>query len=123
MRSFRSSRPSWSRRLFTFAAAVRRIPGLYRALRHEYPISLGVFRALAGTMPEVVVVSADDPARLRASSVVLDLIAEETTLVLGGRAAQEAGSELAGAVLPADVVRAADSLGDLLPRTELVPAR
>ena len=35
----------------------RRIPGLYRALRHEYPISLGVFRALAGTMPEVVVVS------------------------------------------------------------------
>ena len=79
-------------------------------------------RAMRVHHPEVVVVSADDPARLRASSVVLDLIAEETTLVLGGRAAQEAGSELAGAVLPADVVRAADSLGDLLRRTDLVSA-
>ena len=35
----------------------RRVPGLYRALRHEYPISLGVFGALAGSKPEVVVVS------------------------------------------------------------------
>jgi glycosyltransferase involved in cell wall biosynthesis len=35
----------------------RRIPGLYRALRHEYPVSLGVFRSLAGSKPEVVVVS------------------------------------------------------------------
>jgi glycosyltransferase involved in cell wall biosynthesis len=35
----------------------RRIPGLYRALRHEYPVSLDVFRALAGSKPEAVVVS------------------------------------------------------------------
>jgi glycosyltransferase involved in cell wall biosynthesis len=35
----------------------RRIPGLYRALRHEYPVSLGVFDALAESRPEVVVVS------------------------------------------------------------------
>jgi glycosyltransferase involved in cell wall biosynthesis len=35
----------------------RRVPGLYRVLRHEYPISLGVFRALAASRPEVVVVS------------------------------------------------------------------
>ena len=35
----------------------RRVPGLYRALRHEYPISLGVFGALAASRPEVVVVS------------------------------------------------------------------
>ncbi|HET9289199.1 MAG TPA: glycosyltransferase [Gaiella sp.] len=34
-----------------------RVPGVYRALRHEYPISLGVFRALASSRPEVVVVS------------------------------------------------------------------
>ena len=32
-------------------------PGAPPCARHEYPISLGVFRALAGTMPEVVVVS------------------------------------------------------------------
>jgi glycosyltransferase involved in cell wall biosynthesis len=35
----------------------RRVPGLYRALRHEYPVSLGIFRALADSRPEVVVVS------------------------------------------------------------------
>ena len=35
----------------------RRVPGLYRALRHEYPVSLHVFRALAASTPEVVVVS------------------------------------------------------------------
>ena len=35
----------------------RRVPGLYRLLRHEYPISLGVFGALAASRPEVVVVS------------------------------------------------------------------
>jgi glycosyltransferase involved in cell wall biosynthesis len=35
----------------------RRVPGLYRALRHEYPVSLGIFRALAEAEPEVVVVS------------------------------------------------------------------
>ncbi len=35
----------------------RRVPGLYRALRHEYPVSLGIFRALAESEPEVVVVS------------------------------------------------------------------
>ena len=34
-----------------------RVPGLYRALRHEYPLSLGVFGALAESRPEVVVVS------------------------------------------------------------------
>ena len=35
----------------------RRVPGLYRALRHEYPVSLDVFGALAASRPEVVVVS------------------------------------------------------------------
>ena len=34
-----------------------RVPGVYRALRHDYPLSLGVFRALAASRPEVVVVS------------------------------------------------------------------
>jgi glycosyltransferase involved in cell wall biosynthesis len=34
-----------------------RVPGVYRALRHEYPLSLGVFRTLAQSRPEVVVVS------------------------------------------------------------------
>ncbi|MFK5633382.1 B12-binding domain-containing protein [Ornithinimicrobium sp. LYQ103] len=68
--------------------------------------------------PEVVVVSADSPARLRASSVVLDLIAGETTLALGGRAAEVAGAELSGVVLPADVVLAADRLKELLPPAE-----
>ena len=35
----------------------RRVPGLYRALRHEYPVTFGIFRALADAHPEVVVVS------------------------------------------------------------------
>jgi glycosyltransferase involved in cell wall biosynthesis len=35
----------------------RRIPGAYRVLRHEYPVSPRVFRALAASDPEVVVVS------------------------------------------------------------------
>jgi glycosyltransferase involved in cell wall biosynthesis len=35
----------------------RRIPGAYRVLRHEYPLSLGIFGALAASQPEVVVVS------------------------------------------------------------------
>ena len=34
-----------------------RVPGLYRALRHEYPLSLGVFRALRAARPELVVAS------------------------------------------------------------------
>jgi glycosyltransferase involved in cell wall biosynthesis len=34
-----------------------RVPGAYRLLRHEYPLSTGVFRALAASDPEVVVVS------------------------------------------------------------------
>lgn len=34
-----------------------RLPGLYRALRHDYPLSLGVFRALRTARPEVVVAS------------------------------------------------------------------
>jgi glycosyltransferase involved in cell wall biosynthesis/GT2 family glycosyltransferase len=33
----------------------RRVPGLYRALRHEYPVTFGIFRALADARPEVVV--------------------------------------------------------------------
>ena len=37
--------------------AGRRVPGVYRALRHEYPISLGVFRELRASRPEVVVIS------------------------------------------------------------------
>jgi glycosyltransferase involved in cell wall biosynthesis len=34
-----------------------RVPGAYRVLRHDYPVSLDVFRALAASEPEVVVVS------------------------------------------------------------------
>ena len=34
-----------------------RIPGASRVLRHEYPVSLGIFRALGGARPDVVVVS------------------------------------------------------------------
>jgi glycosyltransferase involved in cell wall biosynthesis len=34
-----------------------RIPGAYRVLRHEYPVSLGVFDELRRSRPEVVVVS------------------------------------------------------------------
>jgi glycosyltransferase involved in cell wall biosynthesis len=46
----------------------RRVPGLYRALRHEYPISLGVFGALAGSRPEVVLVSGWSTFAAQASS-------------------------------------------------------
>jgi glycosyltransferase involved in cell wall biosynthesis len=35
----------------------RRVPGAYRVLRHDYPVSLGIFRALRDSRPEVVVVS------------------------------------------------------------------
>jgi glycosyltransferase involved in cell wall biosynthesis len=35
----------------------RRIPGVYRALRHEYPVSLDVFGELRAARPDVVVVS------------------------------------------------------------------
>ncbi|HEY7179580.1 MAG TPA: glycosyltransferase [Gaiella sp.] len=35
----------------------RRVPGAYGVLRHEYPLSLGIFGALAASDPEVVVVS------------------------------------------------------------------
>jgi glycosyltransferase involved in cell wall biosynthesis len=35
----------------------RRVPGASRVLRHDYPLSLGVFRALRDTRPDVVVVS------------------------------------------------------------------
>lgn len=34
-----------------------KVPGAYRVLRHDYPVSLGVFRALGASEPEVVVVS------------------------------------------------------------------
>jgi glycosyltransferase involved in cell wall biosynthesis len=34
-----------------------RIPGAYRVLRHEYPVSLGVFEQLRRSRPDVVVVS------------------------------------------------------------------
>ena len=34
-----------------------RIPGVRNAFRHDYPLSLGIFRALAHARPEVVVVS------------------------------------------------------------------
>jgi glycosyltransferase involved in cell wall biosynthesis len=34
-----------------------RVPGAYRLLRHDYPVSLDVFGALEGASPEVVVVS------------------------------------------------------------------
>jgi glycosyltransferase involved in cell wall biosynthesis/GT2 family glycosyltransferase len=35
----------------------RRLPGAYRVLRHDYPVSLGIFRALGESQPEVVVAS------------------------------------------------------------------
>ncbi|HET6683517.1 MAG TPA: glycosyltransferase [Gaiella sp.] len=35
----------------------RRVPGASRVLRHDYPLSLGIFRALREARPEVVVVS------------------------------------------------------------------
>jgi MerR family transcriptional regulator, light-induced transcriptional regulator len=77
-----------------------------------------LLRAVRIARPELVVVSADDPRRLRAAAVPLDLIAAETDLVLGGRAAEAVGAELAGRVLPPDVVLAAVELGE-----RLLPAR
>lgn len=65
--------------------------------------------------PELVVVSGDDPRWLLRSEVPLGLIAAETTLALGGRAAQAVGGRLPGRVLPPDVVLAAQELGALLP--------
>lgn len=35
----------------------RRVPGASRVLRHDYPLSFGIFRALAGARPDAVVVS------------------------------------------------------------------
>ena len=35
----------------------RRVPGAHRVLRHDYPLSFGVFRALRESRPEVVVLS------------------------------------------------------------------
>lgn len=58
--------------------------------------------------PELVVVSADDPEKLRASAVPLGLLAGETALALGGRAARTVGRTLPGIVLPTDMVEAAD---------------
>jgi MerR family transcriptional regulator, light-induced transcriptional regulator len=77
-----------------------------------------LLRAVRIARPELVVVSGDDPRRLRAAAVPLDLIAAETDLVLGGRAAEAVGAELAGRVLPPDVVLAAEELGG-----RLLPAR
>lgn len=74
-----------------------------------------LLRAVRISRPELVVVSADDPRRMRAAAVPLDLLAAETTLVLGGRAAETVGAGLAGRVLPPDVVLAAEELGELLP--------
>jgi MerR family transcriptional regulator, light-induced transcriptional regulator len=74
-----------------------------------------LLRAVRISRPELVVVSADDPRRMRAAAVPLDLIAAETTLVLGGRAAETVGESLAGRVLPPDVVRAAEELCEQLP--------
>lgn len=71
---------------------------------HDLRVSARVYR------PDVVVVSGDDPRRLRACEVALDLLAAETMLVLGGRAAEVAGASLPGRVLPPDVVAAAEDL-------------
>ena len=35
----------------------RRVPGAYRVLRHDYPVTPGVFAALADSAPELVVIS------------------------------------------------------------------
>lgn len=62
------------------------------------------------TRPELVVISGNEPRWLLRSEVPLGLIAAETTLALGGRAAQSVGAQLPGMVLPADVVLAAQEL-------------
>ena len=73
-----------------------------------------LLRSTRVSTPRVVVISADDPERLRASAVALDLIAAESTLLLGGRAAELVGESLAGRVLPPDVVAAAELLREEL---------
>ncbi|SOC58208.1 cobalamin B12-binding domain-containing protein [Ornithinimicrobium cerasi] len=77
--------------------------------------------------PELVVVSADDPDKLSACSVPLDLMSHDTVVALGGRAAQEVGADLPGIVLPPDMVAAADHLTrcfapEAFAREDLVPA-
>ncbi|GAA1176418.1 hypothetical protein GCM10009584_17360 [Ornithinimicrobium humiphilum] len=77
-------------------------------------------RATRIVHPEIVVISGDDPRRLRAAAVPLDLIAQETTLLLGGRAAHQVEEELPGRVLPPDVVAAAQEIRELLPAARAV---
>ncbi|WP_162802805.1 cobalamin B12-binding domain-containing protein [Ornithinimicrobium avium] len=77
-----------------------------------------LLRAVRVSRPAAVVVSGNDPRRLRAAAVPLGLIARQTDLFLGGRAAQKAGGELAGRVLPPDVVRAAEEMRELLPEVK-----
>jgi hypothetical protein len=69
-----------------------------------------LLRMVRVARPELVVISGDSPGLLRASAVALDLISAETSLVLGGRAAETAGEALPGRVLPPDVVQAAEQL-------------
>ena len=76
-------------------------------------------RSMRVHRPEVVVVSGDDPTRLRASRVALDLIAADAVLALGGRAAELAGADLPGTVLPPDLVAAADGLAGVLEQAGL----
>lgn len=77
-----------------------------------------LLRAVRIARPALVVVSGDEPRHLCAAAVALDLIAAETDLVLGGRAAEQVGAELAGRLAPPDVVRAAEELGGLLPAVQ-----
>ena len=79
-----------------------------------------LLRSVRVGRPDLVVVSGDDPDRLRASAVPLDLIAAETTLFLGGRAAEIAGDRLSGTVLPPDVVAAAELLRQRGLRSECI---
>ena len=52
-------RRSWDVKLGHRAVLVggRHVPGAHRVLRHDYPLSFGVFRALRESRPEVVVLS------------------------------------------------------------------
>ncbi|WP_131104300.1 cobalamin B12-binding domain-containing protein [Ornithinimicrobium sufpigmenti] len=70
-----------------------------------------LLRGVRIARPELVVISGDEPRWLLRSEVPLGLIAAETTLALGGRAAQSVGARLPGTVLPPDVVMAAQELG------------
>lgn len=70
-----------------------------------------LLRGVRITRPELVVISGNEPRWLLRSEVPLGLIAAETTLALGGRAAQSVGARLPGTVLPPDVVLAAQELG------------